>query len=63
MWKRGKNFTWCQDMSLKELILPENIKKIKDSFNNKKVIHRSENLADLFDEEDDENNKCTFCHV
>lgn len=63
---RGKKFTWCQDMSLRELVLPENIKKIKDSYNNsldKKTIHQSENLVDLLDEECDSGNKCIFCHV
>lgn len=29
--ERGKEFTWCQDMSLRELIKHENIKRIKDN--------------------------------
>ncbi len=62
--ERGKNFTWCQDMSLKELIKPENIRRIKKSYENKKIQKTTDVsnflLDDLFD--DEESNKCAFCH-
>lgn len=63
---RGKNFTWCQDMSLKELIKPQNIKKIKEKHEQmqknlrKKSSESSSN--NLFDIQNDEDN-CIMCHV
>lgn len=61
--ERGKEFTWCQDMSLRELILPENIKRIKESYQKKSITKKGENSETLMDLYDDcDNDKCVFCH-
>lgn len=62
--ERGKEFTWCQDMSLRELIKPENIKRIKENYNQKlkgKKSSDNETLMDLYIDDCD-NDKCVFCH-
>ena len=59
----GKNFTWCQDMSLEELKQPETISKIKKKYQDKisKLKNNNIKLIDMFSEDSD--NKCLFCHT
>lgn len=47
----GKNFTWCQDMSLEELKKPENIERIKNKYlqKNNKNIELRNNLIKLME--------------
>lgn len=59
---RGKDFTWCQDVSLRELIKPENIQKIKSSYENKLKNSSKTTLLDMI-EECDTGNGCILCHL
>ena len=60
----GKNFTWCQDMSLEELKKPETIAKIKKKHQDKlsKIKETDRKLIDIFSDCDSDNS-CLFCHT
>lgn len=60
----GKNFTWCQDMSLEELKKPETVAKIKQRHQEKlsKVKETDKKLIDIFSDCDSDNS-CLFCHT
>ena len=59
----GKNFTWCQDMSLEELKKPETVAKIKAKYQEKASKHKEERQT-LFDTlaVNDVDKTCLFCH-
>lgn len=66
--KSGR-FGWNVDMSLKEMIKPENIKKIRENaekLREKRALKPvgAEKLIDLFDDDFDceDTNRCVFCH-
>lgn len=66
--KQGR-FGWNLDMSLADMIKPENMAKIKDDYQKlqekraKKLTGvQSEKLIDIFDDDCDEG-ICSFCHV
>lgn len=66
------NFTWIQDLPLKELIKPENVEKIKANYQKKKERlaqnKKPVKLINMFDgyltdEEEECQNTCLFCHL
>lgn len=63
---------WNLDMLLKDMIKPENAKKIRDDFENKQKKKKQDSprklinmFADepMFDEDDCGENQCLFCHL
>lgn len=60
--QNGRLFTWCSDISLRELIKPENIERIKKSYE-KKSLEKDKTSRALFDIMEDDENNCPFCHI
>jgi len=56
---------WNAEMPLKEMILPENIKKIKDDFEKLQKRNSSKKIKanTFFDTTNDDENTCLFCHI
>jgi len=68
--KRGLKFGWNIDFFLKDMIKPENVKKIKEDYEKlqaKRAEKKSLNIPknNLFENDsgDFEDNKCLFCHI
>ncbi len=69
------HFGWRQDISLKDMIKPENIKKIKEKYNELQIKKQNYNkskskLVDIYSEkeflvdyDDDQQNSCLLCHL
>ncbi len=66
--QRGR-FGWNCDMALKEMIKPENMKKIRDDYAKlqekryKKALEKKENTGLLYDVDSFSENQCVFCHL
>lgn len=61
--ERGKKFTWCQDISLRKLIEPENIKKIKESYQSRLKKTSNQGLMEMMADDCEDVNNCIFCHI
>ncbi len=59
----GKNFTWCQDMSLEELKQPHVVADFKERYRKKleKTKPKKIKLIDIFDEFSEKNKCLSFC--
>jgi len=66
---RQTRFGWNCDMALKDMIKPENMKKIRENYANlqerrkAKALENKENSGLLYDIDSFDENQCRFCHL
>lgn len=67
--ERKTRFGWNCDMALKDMIKPENMKKIREDYTKlqekrkAKALENKENSGLLYDIDSFEENQCRFCHL